>query len=101
MNEGDLLLGDDSAKSKFVSDCCSGRSDLQLHAELFLKGPQDSKEACSAWVSRCAQHPMQALAGNLYKGCQLLETNSGIDEIFEDGFANCFFTAQVSIQRLG
>ena len=28
---------------------------------------------------------MQTLAANLYKRCQLLETNSGVDEIFKLG----------------
>ena len=42
---------------------------------------------------------MQALAGNSYELCEFFETDSGIDEIFEDGFTNCFFTAEIGIER--
>jgi hypothetical protein len=72
---------------------------FQLHANFFLKGPQDGKEVRGARVPVWAQHAMQALAWDSHDGCQPLEANSGIDKIFEDRFANCFFAAEVSIDR--
>ena len=74
-------------------------SNLQLHADLFLERTQNRKEICSAGISGWTQHSVQALAGNSYELGEFFEADSGIDEIFEDGFANRFFAVEIGIER--
>jgi hypothetical protein len=82
-----------------VDSPLSCRSNFQLHANLFLKCAQYSEEICSAGISGWAQHSVQALAGNSYERSEFFEADGGIDEIFEDGFANRFFAAEIRIER--
>jgi hypothetical protein len=70
-----------------------------LDADLFLEDPQNRKKVRGAWVPIRTQHSMQALTGDPCEYAQLFETNGCIYEIPQDGFADYFFAAEISINR--
>jgi hypothetical protein len=77
-----------------------GRSDFQSDSGLCLENTQDGKEMCGTRVPVWTQHSMETLTGDSRECTELFETNCCVDEISEHSFANSFFAAEVTIDRL-